>query len=231
MNEFNDYNQLLKYLQNNSDAKFNEFNKRIVNSNIQTIGCTVSFMRKVAKSCSLDFILSLPVNKFVEVDLLRGIVISSVKLPFNQKTKMLTEFAENIENWAVCDCSAVKIANDEKPLYFDYFCKLLEDIVVFKCRYGVVNLLSNYIDDNHIDNIFARFGRIRLWNNYYVDMAVAWFIATAMVKCRNKTIKYMEGEGRSVLSKFAYNTALQKMRDSRQVCAEDKQRTYSLKIS
>lgn len=231
MNEFKDYNQLLRYLRNNSDAKFNQFNKRIVKSKIQTIGCTVTFIRKVAKSCSLDFVLSLPVNKFVEVDLLRGIVISSAKLPFDKKTKLLTEFADNIENWAVCDCSVVKITNDEKPLYFDYFCKLVEDISVFKCRYGVVNLLSNYIDDNHIENIFTTFDRIRLWNNYYVDMAVAWFIATAMVKCRNKTIKYMEGEGRSVLSKFAYNTALQKMRDSRRVCAEDKQRTYSLKIS
>ncbi len=69
-----------------------------------------------------------------------------------------------------------------------------------------------------------------MWNDYYVDMAVAWLIATAMVKCRNQTLKYMEGEARSVLSKFAYNTALQKMRDSRRVCDEDKQWTYSLKI-
>ncbi len=230
MNEFNDYKQLLNYLQTNSDSKFNEFNKRIVNSNIQTIGCTVPFIRKVAKSCSLDFILSLPINKFVEVDLLRGIVISSVKMPFDKKTKLLTEFSDNIENWAVCDCCVVKIENEEKPLYFEYFCKLVADISVFKCRYGVVNLLSNYIDDNHIDDIFATFRQICLWNDYYVDMAVAWLIATAMVKCRNQTLKYMEGEARSVLSKFAYNTALQKMRDSRRVCDEDKQWTYSLKI-
>lgn len=88
MNEFNDYNQLLRYLRNNSDAKFNQFNKSIVKSKIQTIGCTVTFIRKVAKSCSLDFVLSLPVNKFVEVDLLRGIVISSAKLPFDKKNKI-----------------------------------------------------------------------------------------------------------------------------------------------
>ena len=84
MEKISDYNQLVQYLKDNSNAEFNEFNSKIVNSGVETIGCTVPFMRKLAKSLDLDFALSLPVNKYMEVDLLRGIVISNAKLPLNQ---------------------------------------------------------------------------------------------------------------------------------------------------
>ena len=92
------------------------------------------------------------------------------------------------------------------------------------------NLLSNYLDDEHIEEVFATLATITQWGSYYVDMAVAWLVATAMAKCRNATVAYMEGDGRRVLNKFAYNKALQKMRESYRVSAEDKQWTYSLKI-
>ena len=98
------------------------------------------------------------------------------------------------------------------------------------CRYGIVNLLASYLDDEHIDRVFAAFCDVKLWGEYYVDMAVAWLVATAMVKCRDKTVEYMQAEGRRILSKFAYNKALQKMRESLRVSKEDKQWTYTMKI-
>ena len=192
MEKISDYNQLVQYLKDNSNAEFNEFNSKIVNSGVETIGCTVPFMRKLAKSLDLDFALSLPVNKYMEVDLLRGIVISNAKLPFDVKSKLLFDFAGTIENWAVCDCSTVKPVLKGREIYFNYFCSL--------------------------------------WGEYYVDMAVAWLVATAMVKCRDKTVEYMQAEGRRILSKFAYNKALQKMRESLRVSKEDKQWTYTMKI-
>lgn len=225
------YEQLLQILRSNSDLKFDEFNSKIVNSSIPTIGCTVPFVRKLAKGCSLDYALSLPINEYVEVDLLRGIVFSSVKLPFDAKSKLLLDFANTIENWAVCDCSTVKPPQNERKEYFKFFCELVACPKPFVCRYGVVNLLANYLDDEHIDIVFEVFDKITLWGEYYVDMAVAWLIATAIVKCRNQTVEYIEGKARAVLNKFTYNKALQKMRDSYRVSPADKQWTYSMKIN
>lgn len=230
MDKITDYNRLVEYLRANSNAEFDEFNSKIVNSGIPTIGCTVPFIRKLAKTLSLDFALSLPVNRYVEVDLLRGIVIANAKLPFGNKSKLLLDFAETIENWAVCDCSDVKPCKDEREDYFAFFCDLVSGKKQFVCRYGIVNLLANYLDDQHIERVFGSFRSISLWGEYYVDMAAAWLVATAMVKCRDKTVEYMQNEGRSVLNKFAYNKALQKMRDSLRVSKEDKQWTYSMKM-
>ncbi|MCH5159799.1 MAG: DNA alkylation repair protein [Clostridiales bacterium] len=224
------YETLSQILRENSNKTYDEFNNTVINSKVPTIGCTLPFMRKLAKSFSVEEVESLPVHSFYEVDLLRGIVVSNANLPFEEKSVYLLSFAKNIENWAVCDCSTVKVSKAECEKYFEFFLSLLPNEQPFVCRYGVVNLLSNYLDDEHIVAVFSAFETITQWGHYYVDMAVAWLVATAMVKCRDATVAYMKGEGRQVLNKFAYNKALQKMRESYRVSPEDKQWTYTMKM-
>lgn len=227
-----DYNALIMQFRENSNGKYDDFNNKIINSNVKTIGCTVPFVRSVSKQFadSLDEVMSLPVHEYYEVDLLRGIVVSLAKLPFEQKCRYLDEFALTIENWAVCDCSVVKVPKSEREQYFAYFCNLCASDKPFVCRYGVVNLMSGFLDEEHVDAVFETLRRISVFGHYYVDMAVAWLLATAITKCRDKTIKYMEGEARSVVNAFAYNKALQKMRDSYRVSEQDKQWSRTLKM-
>lgn len=227
-----DYTQLVELFKENSSKKYDDFNSKIINSGVETIGCTVPFVRGVAKKHFADIkeAAALPVHKYFEVDLLRGIAISGCKVPFEEKKAYLTDFAQTIENWAVCDCSAVKVPQAEKQEYFDYFCGLCRSDTPFVCRYGVVNLLANFLDEQHIDGVFSVISQISVYGSYYVDMAVAWLVATAMVHCRDKTVNFMEGEGRSVLNAFTYNKALQKMRDSFRVSAEDKEWSKKLKM-
>lgn len=190
------------------------------------------FVRSVAKkySDSLDEVMSFPLHAYYEVDLLRGIVVANAKLPFDQKRRYLDEFVKTIENWAVCDCSTVKVPRSEREEYFEYFCELCTSSQPFVCRYGVVNLLANYADSEYVDSVFQVLSKISVFGEYYVDMAVAWLLATTMVKCRDKTVKFMEGEARKVLNTFTYNKALQKMRDSFRVSEQDKQWSRTLKM-
>ena len=185
------YETLLQTLRENSNNAYDTFNNPIINSKVPTIGCTLPFMRKLAKSFSVEEVESFPVHAFYEVDLLRGIVVSTCKLSFEAKSQHLLAFAQTIENWAVCDSSTVKIPNAEREKYFEFFRSLLPDEQPFVCRYGVVNLLSSYLDYEHIDEVFEAFETITQWGHYYVDMAVAWLVATAMAKCRDATVAYM----------------------------------------
>lgn len=226
-----DLEVLLAQLKENSNKKFDEFNSKIINSSVKTIGCPVPAIRKIARKYAdrIDEVVALPVNEYVEVDMLKGLVISQSKLPFAQKCVYLSDFAVTIENWAVCDISAVKVPASERKEYFDFFLTLVSSDKVFVCRYGIVNLLANYLDGEHIREVFESFENV-VFGEYYIDMAAAWLVATAMAKCRDETVSYMEGEGRSVLNKFTYNKALQKMRDSFRISDEDKQWTRALKM-
>ena len=225
------YQTLILTLKQNSDKQFDEFNNKIINSGVATLGCKIPFLRKFAKNLTVSEVESFPVHQYYEVDLLRGIVISTAKIPFVEKSRHLLDFAKNIENWAVCDCSTVKVANGERQLYFDFFLSMLSSEQPFVCRYGVVNLMSNFLDDEHITQVLNSLAKITQWGHYYVDMGVAWLIATVMAKCRDKTVAYMEGDGRHVINRFAYNMSLQKMRDSLRVSPDDKEWTYTMKKS
>lgn len=56
---------------------------------------------------------------------------------------------------------------------------------------------------------------------YYCKMAVAWAIATAWAKQRDKTYAYMM-DGKNTLDDWTYNKAIQKMLESYRVSDEDK---------
>lgn len=224
------YQDLLTVLFKNSDEKYNSFNSKLLNTGVKTIGCRVPVLRKLAKLFTWEEVIDLPENEYYETDLLKGIVLSGASLPFDKKTRILSEFILSIENWAVCDCSVVKVPNDEKDNYFEFFSSLLSSDKQFVCRYGIVNLLSNYLDDVYICRVFESLKQIKIWGEYYVDVAVAWLTATAMAFCRNQTVEFMQNDARQIFNVFSYNKALQKMRESFRVSETDKQWTYSMKI-
>ncbi len=225
-----EYANLLEIMRLNADEASLPFKKAVLNTSVPIIGCTVPFVRSLAKNCTLEEAESFPVHDWYEVDLLHGMLVADCKLTFSQKSPLLAEFADTIENWAVCDSSVVKVPRAERELYFTFFCDMLASDKPFVCRYGTVDLLSNFLDAEHIDAVFAQLGAITQWGSYYVDMGAAWLIATAMVKCREQTVLYMQTDGRRVLNKFTYNKALQKMRDSYRVSEADKQWTHAIKM-
>lgn len=225
------YEQILQIFKQNGNKDLECFNNKIVNSGVPKIGCKIPFVRGIAKLCKLEEIESFPLHAYYEVDLLRGIVTANCKLPFAEKVPHISAFADTIENWAVCDCSTIKVPVSERRLYYDFFCNMLPCEKPFVCRYGVVNLMTNFLDAEHIDNVFLQLKRVADWGNYYVNMGVAWLLATAMAKCREATKLFMEGEALQTVSKFAYNKALQKMRESFRVNDADKEWTRTLKRS
>lgn len=227
-----DFDLLVEHFRQNSNKKYSEFNNTIINSSVPALGCTVPFVRKTAAEYKnrVDEVMELPSNVWHEVDMLKGIVVANAKLPFEQKTRLLTAFADTIQSWAICDCSTVKIGKVELADYFGYFCNLLVSDKSFVCRYGVVNLMSSYLVETYIKQVFEKLGTINLYGEYYVDMAVAWLLATAMARFPTETKRYMEGDGRSVLNKSTFNKALQKIRDSYRVSDEDKDWTRRVKM-
>lgn len=225
------YQQIIEQLQLNSSDKYKAFNDKISNSGVLSIGCTVPFLRAFAKSTKmpLDEVITLPTNVCYEVDMLKGIIISTAKLPFADKKLYLDYFVNTIENWAVCDSNTVKVPVKERQAYFDYFSNLSLSKRTFVARYGLSNIMNEYLDDEHIDAVFQLLTKVT-YGEYYVDMMVAWLVATAMAKCRDKTVEFCLGTARKVLPPFCYNKALQKMRDSYRISDTDKQWTYTLKM-
>ena len=64
-------------------------------------------------------------------------------------------------------------------------------------------------------------------DEYYVNMAIAWFYASALAKHWKETIKYIENKKLSV---FVHNKIISKAKDSYRITKEQKEYLDSLKI-
>ena len=62
---------------------------------------------------------------------------------------------------------------------------------------------------------------------YYVNMMIAWFFATALAKQWEPTVKYLENRS---LSAWVHNKTIQKARESFRITAEQKAYLKSLKV-
>ena len=58
-------------------------------------------------------------------------------------------------------------------------------------RYGVISLMANFLDESHIQRVFAALRNVK-HDGYYVKMALAWLYATAAVHFFEPTLSELE---------------------------------------
>jgi 3-methyladenine DNA glycosylase AlkD len=93
-------------------------------------------------------------------------------------------------------------------------------------RFGLVSLLSYYVNDKYIDKVLCHSVKIKS-QEYYINMANAWLISVCLVKQYERTIKVIEEKS---LDKWTHNKAIQKAIESFRITKEQKEYLRKLKI-
>ena len=160
--------------------------------------------------------------------MLRGIVTGLIKpKDFKEFTLLCDNFTEEINNWALCDsfCSGLKQTKKYKDEFFEYLEKYLNSNNEWKIRFALVIMLNYYLDDEYIDTVLTRCDAVEN-KAYYVSMAQAWLVATALAKCREKTLDYLHNNS---LDDVTFNKAIQKSIESYRIDDETKLYIRTLK--
>ena len=169
---------------------------------------------------------------FFEEVMIIGMVIDLINVPPSVRLVLVAQFVPLIDNWAVCDvfCGGAKWVGEpgrgpkacnRVPLeqVWEFLQRYLFPDVEechpqgsseFEIRFGVVMLMSYFLVPEYIGKVFEVLARVRQ-GDYYVDMAVAWCLATARAKFDAQTQAFVAGAGlpAGVLKKYE-----QKVRDS-----------------
>ena len=95
----------------------------------------------------------------------------------------------------------------------------------YTCRFGVGVLMNYYLDEAFEPRFLEWVGAIRS-EEYYVNMGIAWYFATALAKQWKEAVKWIE-EGR--LGDWVLNKTVQKARESWRVSEERKEYLRKLK--
>ena len=102
----------------------------------------------------------------------------------------------------------------------------IESEHVYTIRYGIGMLLSFYLDEEFDEKHLEMVAKIRS-EEYYVNMMIAWYFATALAVQYESIFPYFKNQ---VLDKWTHNKAIQKAIESYRITYEQKETLRQLKI-
>jgi len=225
-----DYDHFLDDLKTLAEEDYRKFHEKIINANNNLLGVRVPKLREISKQIAKGNVteyIKVCKNNYTEETMLRGFVIANAPLDYFHFQMETDDFVKLVDNWAICDtfCSSLKkpIAKNREE-FFQHINIYLLSPNPWIVRVGLISMLSNYMDEEHISKILTRCDRVKQ-DDYYVQMAQAWLLATAIGKFPEQTKKYLR---RHHLSKSVLKKASQKARDSKRVSPEDRKYLESL---
>ena len=212
------------------DMKYKEFQSRLIPTvdPDTVIGVRIPAMRKLTKELSgsegiEEFISELP-HKYYEENILHGLIIEKCR-DFGRLVQLLDEFLPYVDNWAVCDILSPKLFKKYPEEAINEIRRWIDDDAPYTKRFGIEMLMSFYLDDNFKEEYLELVSTIRS-DEYYVNMMIAWFFATALAKQWDAAVKYLE-EGR--LGRWTHNKTIQKAIESYRITDEQKSYLRTLK--
>ena len=223
--------EIIDLLFSKQDTQYRAFQAHLIpNVDEKTmIGVRTPELKKIAKEIKntpigKSFIKILPHFYFEEYQL-QAFIISDIK----EYSSCLTEvnrFLPHVNNWATCDQLCPKIFVKHKDELIKEIKKWLTSKHLYTKRFAIKMLMSLYLDEDFKEEYLKLVSKIKS-EEYYLNMIIAWYFATALAKQYDSTIKYLEEKK---LSPWVHNKTIQKALESYRISNEQKAYLRSLKI-
>jgi 3-methyladenine DNA glycosylase AlkD len=163
-----------------------------------------------------DFLSELP-HTYFEENLLHGIIISE-NADFGSCIQQLERFLPYIDNWAVCDQTSPKVFKKHKDELLTYISEWLASEHVYTVRFAIGMLMRHFLDEDFKQEYLDMVTGIRS-DEYYINMEIAWYMATALAKQWEAAVPYLEAQ---TMGRWVHNRTIQKARESYRISEAQK---------
>ena len=213
------------------DIKYRDFNSKLIPTVDKRlfIGVRTPELRKYAKQLGksievIEFLQALP-HKYFDENQLHAFIISEIK-DFKNCIAEINRFLPYMDNWATCDQLSPKLIKKYHNELFEYIKDWLKSDKVYTLRFGIGMLMEHFLDED-FDIIYPEtVSKIRS-DEYYVNMMIAWYFATALAKRYESILPFIENRS---LDTWTHNKAIQKALESYRISTEQKTYLRELKI-
>lgn len=192
----------------------------------KVIGVRVPQLRQFAKQIKNEaqpFLNDLP-HFYYDENLLHGMLICEIR-DFDACVEALEIFLPYVDNWAVCDTMSPTVLGKNRGVLLEKIRQWSASSHTYTCRFGILCLMRHFLDDDFCPEYLDIPAAISS-DEYYVNMMIAWFFATALAKQWDATIPYLE-QGR--LPSWVHRKTIQKARESYRITPGQKLYLQSLK--
>lgn len=207
------------------DLKYRDFQCRLMPTvrPDTVIGVRTPTLRALARELASDpeigrFLQDLP-HRYYDENNLHGFLISAIQ-DYGEAVAAVEAFLPQVDNWATCDLMRPKAFQKRPPELPAAIRRWLASGQTYTVRFGMEMLMSLYLDEAFLPEYPRWVADVRS-EEYYVNMMIAWYFATALAKRWEAVLPYLTEEQLDV---WTHNKTIQKAVESERIT--DAQKTY-----
>ena len=211
--------KILQELNGVAEYDYAVFNKKIANTNKTVLGVRMPYLRKMASRLDYSEVENEDANIY-EIAMLQGLTFA--KRSYEDIKNLISAVVKDFDSWAFIDsvvpsCKDLK-TNIDKAI--DELFSLCTDGEFFRRFYIVAVMNFCPLDSKAMQNVKKMEN-----SEYYVTMAIAWYISVIFTLDFNEGVGYMKS-----FSPAVQKMAIRKGLDSYRLSKEQKSYLKSLKI-
>ncbi len=222
--------EIRKQLFEFQDVKYKDFQKNLIPTvdPESIIGVRTPELRKYAKQLlkenkTDDFLSDLP-HKYFDENQLHAFILSELK-DYEKCVEEVCRFLPYVDNWATCDQMSPNVFKKHRTELMEYIKQWLKSDKTYTVRFAIGMLMQHYLDDE-FDIGYAEMVQEVKSEEYYINMMIAWYFATALAKQYDNILPVLE---QNRLDVWTHNKVIQKAVESYRIMPEQKAYLKSLK--
>ena len=223
--------EIRKELYTMQDVKYRDFQAKLIPTAKPdtVIGVRTPQLRKYAgqllKREDISVFLDDLPHMYFDENQLHAFIVSGIK-DYERCINEVIRFLPYVDNWATCDQMSPKIFKKHRKELLENIELWLGSKETYTVRFGIGMLMEHYLDEDYDIKYPAMVAAVRS-DEYYINMMIAWYFATALAKQYETVLPFIENNS---LSDWIHNKAIQKSVESYRITQEQKDYLRSLKI-
>lgn len=184
-----------------------------------------AYAKKLTKTEEAEYLLASLPHEYYEENNLHGMIIETIK-DYDRCVEELDKFLPYVDNWATCDLMNPKVFAKNKDKLITKIKTWISDEKTYTKRFGMEMLMTYYLDGDFRPEYLDLVSSVKS-DEYYINMMIAWFFATALAKQYDAAITVLLEKR---LSPWTHNKTIQKAVESYRISDETKAYLKTLKI-
>ncbi|MBP3872822.1 MAG: DNA alkylation repair protein [Lachnospiraceae bacterium] len=184
-----------------------------------------AFAKDLYKDRDKEDFLSCTPHQYFDEDQLHAFVISLEK-DFDKCIAEADAFLPFIDNWATCDQLSPKAFKREPEKLLQYIQSWIKSDQTYTVRFAIGMLMRHFLDERFEVGYADMVAEVKS-EEYYINMMIAWYFATALAKQYDRIVPYLEGKR---LDGWVHNKAIRKSVESYRITDEQKAYLKTLKV-
>ena len=206
------------------DEEYRDFHSKLMPniSKEDVIGIRVPVLRKFAKefakSYEKDKFLKDLQHQYYEENNLHMMLLVAMK-DYDGCMQEMERFLPYINNWATCDFPAPKCFEKHKKDVLEHIKIWIKSSQTYTVRYAIGMLMRLFLEDDFSAEYPQMVAEVSS-EEYYINMMIAWYFATALAKQWDAVIPYIE---QRKLSPWVHRKTIQKAVESDRITPGQKE--------